>query len=111
VIACCAFRTHFRRLTSEETEAPARAPRHLGPCFFRNPALEIKTVSKIEQRRAAEYDRVAADALADLRHPEMRRPRCVTRVEAVLLMRRPPLPAVARSLEENYCERNGWNGH
>jgi hypothetical protein len=70
----------------QETMAPARAPRQLGPFSFRNPAFEIRTVSKIEQRGAAQCDRVAADAIADLRHPEIRRPRCVTRVEAVLLI-------------------------
>jgi hypothetical protein len=32
-------------------------------------AFEIRTVSKIEQRGAAEYDRVTTDAIADLRHP------------------------------------------
>jgi hypothetical protein len=57
-----------------------RSPRHW--------AFEIKTVSKIEQRRATEYDRVATDAIADLGHSEVRRPRCVTRVEAALLIAR-----------------------
>jgi len=101
----------FPPLDVRVTTAPVRAPRQLGPFSFRNPAFEIRTVSKIEQRRAAEYDRVATDAIADLRHPEIRRPQCLARVEAVLLMARRPLPAMARSLEENYCERNGWNGH
>ena len=43
-------------------------------------------MSKIEQRGLTENDRLGTDAIADLRHPEIRRPQCVTRVEAVPLI-------------------------
>jgi hypothetical protein len=64
--------------------ASARAPRSWGRFPFGQSTFEIRTVSEIEQRRAAEYDRVATDAIADLRHPEIRRPQRVAHVEAVL---------------------------
>ena len=62
--------TQFRRWRLRET-APARVPSDRAPNWGRFPfgrwAFEIKTVSKIEQRRAAEYDGVATDAIALLR--------------------------------------------
>ena len=85
VIAYCACRTHSRRLTSGETTASACAPRSWGRFPFGQPAFQIRTVSEIGQRRAAEYDRVATDAIADLRHPELRRSQRSANAGAVFL--------------------------
>jgi hypothetical protein len=45
----------------------------------------IGNAVKIEQHDVAENDHLAADAIADLRYPETRRPRCVTCAGAVLV--------------------------